>query len=98
MNFCFILVFCVDFSWSTFAFNFGILGSNTDCDDSVIEKYLPQWYYEDSYLMTENDGNFVRLGCFWSLWYFPTYNGVDTLTEFECTESGWSLPDDIKPC
>ena len=97
MNFCFILSFCVDFSWSAFAYNFGILGSDTDCDDSVIEKYLPQWYYEDSYLMTENDGNFVRLSCFWSQWYFPTYNRVDAFTEFECTESGWSLPDDMKP-
>ena len=29
--------------------------------------------------------------------YLPTYNGIDTFNEFECTENGWSLPDDMKP-
>ena len=29
--------------------------------------------------------------------FFPTYNGLDPFGEFECTESGWSLPDDMKP-
>ena len=40
----------------------------------------------------------MRLQCF-NVYqqYFPTYNGVDTFTEIECTESGWSLPDDMKP-
>ena len=29
--------------------------------------------------------------------YFPTYNGLDPFEKFECTESGWSLSDDMKP-
>ena len=39
----------------------------------------------------------MRLECFFASQYFPTYNGVDAFTEIECTESGWSLPDDMKP-
>ena len=50
-----------------------------------------------SWLLTKNDGNFVRLSCFFDSLYFPTYNGINPFNEFECTESGWSLPVDMKP-
>ena len=39
----------------------------------------------------------MRLECFHAIRYLPTYNGIDTFNEFECTENGWSLPDDMKP-
>ena len=51
---------------------------------------------------TDSDGNFVKLSCM-NVYnipeynYFPTYNGIDPLTEIECTKNGWSLPVDMKP-
>ena len=47
--------------------------------------------------MTGIDGNFVRFTCFFEHRNFPTINGIDVFDEIECTESGWSLPDDMKP-
>ena len=47
--------------------------------------------------MTAIDGNFVRFSCFFENRNFPTINGVDIFDKIECTESGWSLPDDMKP-
>ena len=93
MNFLLILIFLIDFSWATIHWLNGFQGSDTDCDDTEIEKYLTTEYD----LRTKTDGNFVRLECSWSIWNFPTYNGVDPFTEIECTVNGWSLPNDMKP-
>ena len=48
-------------------------------------------------LLTATEGNLVRLSCFFQNVYFPTINGIDIFDEIECTENGWSLPDDMKP-
>ena len=40
--------------------------------------------------------NFVHLDC-WGDKFYPTYNGVDPFDKIECTKTGWSLPDDMKP-
>ena len=53
-------------------------------------------------LKTDSDGNFVKLSCM-NVYnipeynYFPTYNGIDPFLQIECTENGWSLPDNMKP-
>ena len=38
----------------------------------------------------------MKFTCWFAHYYYPTYNG-SVIDAIECTENGWSLPEDIKP-
>ena len=67
------------------------------CSSALYNLHICHLYFQKPPLLTKTDGNFVRLACFFAYQYFPTYNGVDPFEEIECTENGWSLPDDMEP-
>ena len=57
-NFSLILLFFIDFSWSSWTYHFN--GSSTDCDDTEIEKYIkpeqsfgvdPVWKEHGNYVL-----------------------------------------------
>ena len=69
--------------------SFFTFGNSLNCNQSKLEKYL-----KDDNLVTYRDGNFVKIEC--PVDFFPSNNG-SPIDEIECTQTGWSLPNDMQP-
>ena len=63
--------------------------NSLNCNQSKLEKY-----FKDDNLVTYREGNIVRIEC--PTDFFPSSNG-SPLDEIECSQTGWSLPQDMQP-
>ena len=77
-------------------YTYGLSGLNvytfTSCNVTELEKYINPYKMDVETAMHEN---FLKIKCFFDYEYFPTINGIDIFDEIECTENGWSFPEDM---
>ena len=78
-----------------FFYGYGLSGLNensTSCNVTELEKYIIPYMTS---VMTAMHESVLKITCFFEHRWFPTINGIDTFDEIECTENGWSFPEDM---